>query len=391
MKIKRILLPLLSQAVMPGKVTILYGPRQVGKTTLVSDFLALPETTRQQRFVNADELVYREALSSQDRHRLGELLGENHLLAIDEAQRVPDIGINLKILVDSFPRAAYIATGSASFELANQISEPLTGRTLTYYLYPVSYLEIRNMLGAFEAKSQLERWMIWGGYPAIVVTEAVQLREKLLSELVGSYLYRDLLELEGLRRADKLVDLLRLLAFQIGNEVSLTELAANLALNRQTVERYLDLLEKVFVIFKVRGFSRNLRKEISKTSRYYFFDNGVRNSLIQNFNPLHLRNDVGQLWENFLMVERRKAISYAGRTANSYFWRTYDQKEIDYIEESGGRLTGFEFKWKGKGRKAARREFMTTYPGSEVLTITPENFEAFVSGGGGTGDQVGRS
>jgi uncharacterized protein len=379
MKVKRILLPLLSQTVMIGKVTILYGPRQVGKTTLISDFLALPETTSLQRFINADELVYREALASQDRQRLGELLGENQLLAIDEAQRVPNIGINLKILVDSYPQAAFIATGSASFELANQISEPLTGRTLTYYLYPVSYLEIRNTLGAFEAKSQLERWMIWGGYPAILVTEAVQLREKLLSELVGSYLYRDLLELEGLRRADKLVDLLRLLAFQIGNEVSLTELAANLALNRETVERYLDLLEKVFVIFKVRGFSRNLRKEISKTSRYYFYDNGVRNSLIQNFNPLQLRNDVGQLWENFLMVERRKAINYSGRTANSYFWRTYDQKEIDYIEESGGRLSGFEFKWKGEVRKAVRREFMETYPGSEVMTITPENFEAFVT------------
>jgi uncharacterized protein len=379
MKVKRILLPLLSQTVRIGKVTILYGPRQVGKTTLISDFLALPETTSLQRFINADELVYREALASQDRQRLGELLGENQLLAIDEAQRVPNIGINLKILVDSFPQAAFIATGSASFELANQISEPLTGRTLTYYLYPVSYLEIRNTLGAFEAKSQLERWMIWGGYPAILVTEAVQLREKLLSELVGSYLYRDLLELEGLRRADKLVDLLRLLAFQIGNEVSLTELAANLALNRETVERYLDLLEKVFVIFKVRGFSRKLRKEISKTSRYYFYDNGVRNSLIQNFNPLQLRNDVGQLWENFLMVERRKAINYSGRTANSYFWRTYDQKEIDYIEESGGRLSGFEFKWKGEVRKAVRREFMETYPGSEVMTITPENFEAFVT------------
>jgi uncharacterized protein len=379
MKVKRILLPLLSQTVRIGKVTILYGPRQVGKTTLISDFLALPETTSLQRFINADELVYREALASQDRQRLGELLGENQLLAIDEAQRVPNIGINLKILVDSYPQAAFIATGSASFELANQISEPLTGRTLTYYLYPVSYLEIRNTLGAFEAKSQLERWMIWGGYPAILVTEAVQLREKLLSELVGSYPYRDLLELEGLRRADKLVDLLRLLAFQIGNEVSLTELAANLALNRETVERYLDLLEKVFVIFKVRGFSRNLRKEISKTSRYYFYDNGVRNSLIQNFNPLQLRNDVGQLWENFLMVERRKAINYSGRTANSYFWRTYDQKEIDYIEESGGRLSGFEFKWKGEVRKAVRREFMETYPGSEVMTITPENFEAFVT------------
>lgn len=381
MKIKRILLSTLPNALLPGKVTILYGPRQVGKTTLVSDFLALPETTRRQRFVNADELVYREILASQGRQRLGELLGDNLLLAIDEAQRVPNIGLNLKILADSFPHAAIFATGSASFELANQISEPLTGRTLTYYLYPVSYGEIQATLGAFDAKAQLDRWLIWGGYPAIVVTEAVQLREKLLGELVGAYLYRDLLELEGLRRPEKLVDLLRLLAFQIGQEVSLAELAANLGLNRETVERYLDLLEKVFVIFKVRGFSRNLRKEISKTSRYYFYDNGVRNSLIQNFNPLALRNDVGQLWENFLMVERRKMLNYTGRSANGYFWRTYDQKEIDYIEEAGGRLLGFEFKWKGELRKATLREFLEAYPGSEIQTITPDNFEAFVSPG----------
>lgn len=379
MKIKRILLATLPNALLPGKVTILYGPRQVGKTTLVSDFLALPETTPRQRFVNADELVYREILASQDRQRLGELLGDNLLLAIDEAQRVPNIGLNLKILADSFPHADIIATGSASFELANRISEPLTGRTLTYYLYPVSYGEIQATLGAFDAKAQLDRWLIWGGYPAIVVTEAVQLREKLLGELVGAYLYRDLLELEGLRRAEKLVDLLRLLAFRIGQEVSLAELAANLALNRETVERYLDLLEKVFVIFKVRGFSRNLRKEISKTSRYYFYDNGVRNSLIQNFNSLALRNDVGQLWENFLMVERRKMLNYTGRSANGYFWRTYDQKEIDYIEEAGGRLLGFEFKWKGGLRKATQREFLAAYPGSEIQTITPDNFEAFVS------------
>lgn len=381
MKIMRFLLTTLPDSLLPGKVTILYGPRQVGKTTLVSDFLALPETTRRQRFVNADELVYREALASQDRQRLGELLGENELLAIDEAQRVPNIGLNLKILVDSFPNAAVIATGSASFELANQISEPLTGRSLTYYLYPVSYAEIQATLGAFDAKTQLDRWLIWGGYPAIVTTDAVHLREKLLGELVGAYLYRDLLELEGLRRAEKLVDLLRLLAFQIGQEVSLSELAASLALNRETVERYLDLLEKVFVIFKVRGFSRNLRKEISKTSRYYFYDNGVRNSLIQNFNSLALRNDVGQLWENFLMIERRKALNYLDRSANSYFWRTYDQKEIDYIEEAGGRLFGFEFKWKGELRKATRREFLKAYPGAEIQTITPENFEAFVNPG----------
>lgn len=379
MKIKRILLSILPQAILPGKVTILYGPRQVGKTTLVSDFFALPETTRQHRYINADELVYREALASQDKQRLGQLLGDNKLLAIDEAQRVPNIGLNLKIIVDSFPQAEIIATGSASFELANQIGEPLTGRTLTYYLYPVSYAELQATFGVFESRAQLERWLIWGGYPAIVATEAIQLREKLLGELVGAYLYRDLLELNGLRRADKLVDLLRLLAFQIGQEVSLSELAMNLALNRDTVERYLDLLEKVFVVYKVRGFSRNLRKEITKSSRYYFYDNGVRNSLIQNFNPLALRNDVGQLWENFLMVERRKALSYGGRSANQYFWRTYDQKEIDYIEESGGRLSAYEFKWKGELRRATEREFLEAYPGSEVKTITPDNFESFVA------------
>jgi predicted AAA+ superfamily ATPase len=378
MKIARILLSSLPGLILPGKVTILYGPRQVGKTTLVSDFLALPTTTQKHRLINADELVYREVLSSQARQQLADLLGDNQLLVIDEAQRVPNIGINLKILIDNYPQVSIIATGSASFELANQISEPLTGRTLTYCLYPVSYAEIRQTFGVFEARSWLERWLVWGGYPAIVTTESATLREKLLGELVGSYLYRDLLELDGIRRSEKIVDLLRLLAFQIGQEVSLSELARNLALNHETVERYLDLLEKVFVIYKVRGFSRNLRKEISKTSRYYFYDNGVRNSLIQNFNPISLRNDTGQLWENFLMVERRKALAYAGRSANSYFWRTYDQKEIDYIEETGGRLYGFEFKWKGEMRKAVRREFLEAYPGAEVNTITTENFEKFV-------------
>jgi predicted AAA+ superfamily ATPase len=378
MKIHRKLLSILSKSLLPGKVTILYGPRQVGKTTLVSDLLALPSTTLKQQFINADELVYREALASQDRRQLADLLGDNHLLVIDEAQRVPNIGLNLKILVDNFPHAAIVATGSASFELANQISEPLTGRTLTYYLYPVSYGEIYQTLGAFDAKNGLERWLIWGEYPAMVATDATALREKLLGELVGSYLYRDLLELDGIRRSEKLVDLLRLLAFQIGQEVSVAELATNLALSYGTVAHYLDLLEKVFVIFNIRGFSRNLRKEISKTSRYFFYDNGVRNSLIQNFNPLSLRNDVGQLWENYLMVERRKALAYAGRSVNSYFWRTYDQKEIDYIEETGGKLYGFEFKWKGEIRNATRREFLEAYPGAQIETVTPENFQDFL-------------
>jgi predicted AAA+ superfamily ATPase len=377
MKIQRFLLAQIKASLLPGKVLILYGPRQVGKTTLANDLLAtLPLRSR---FVNADELIYREPLSSQNRQRLGEVLGDSELLVIDEAQRVPDIGINLKILVDSFPRAIILATGSASFDLANKVSEPLTGRTLTFNLYPVSYPEIRQTLGSLEARSQLERWLVWGGYPAIVTTEDPVLREKLLGELVGAYLYRDILEMEGVRRSEKIVDLLRLLAFQIGQEVSIAELATSLMLNRQTVERYLDLLEKVFVIFRVGGFSRNLRKEVTKNPRYYFYDNGVRNSLIRNFNPFALRDDAGQLWENYLTIERRKANQTASRSVNSYFWRTYDRKEIDCVEEHGGRLYGYEFKWgERKIRPATRKEFLETYPGSTLQVVDRENFEAFL-------------
>ncbi|NPV57333.1 MAG: ATP-binding protein [Anaerolineae bacterium] len=343
MKIPRLLLSQIQQALQPGRLVVLYGPRQVGKTTLVKDLME--SSSMRARFVNADEILYWEALASQNRQRLGEVLGDATLLIIDEAQRVPEIGLNLKILVDNYPKVAFLATGSASFDPANKISEPLTGRKLTFILNPISYAEIRQAFGALEARSQLERWLIWGGYPDIVTTEAPALRERLLGELLGSYLYRDILNIDGVRRSDKIVDLLRLLAFQIGSEVSLAELAASLAMSRATVERYLDLLEKVFVIYKVAGFSRNLRKEITKNSRFYFYDNGVRNTLIQNYSPLHLRQDVGQLWENFLMAERRKANQYAGRLANAYFWRTYDQKEIDYLEERAGSLAGFEFKW----------------------------------------------
>jgi predicted AAA+ superfamily ATPase len=377
MKLKRFLLSQIQNSLQPGKVLVLYGPRQVGKTTLAKELIEI--LPLRSKFINADEIVYRDVLASQSRQRLGELLGDSELLIIDEAQRVPEIGLNLKILVDSFPHARVIATGSASFDLANKISEPLTGRKLTFNLYPVSYREIQETIGMIETRSQLERWLVWGGYPAIVTTDEPTLRERLLGELVGSYLYRDILEMEGLRRADKIVDLLRLLAFQIGQEVSMSELATSLGLNRLTVERYLDLLEKVFVIFKVNGFSRNLRKEVTKNSRYYFYDNGVRNSLIQNFNSLSLRNDVGQLWENFLVMERRKANQLAGRAVNTYFWRTYDQKEIDCIEEHGGKLYGYEFKWQsGDIRRAVRQEFLETYPNSELMTISQDNFEEFL-------------
>lgn len=375
MKIERMLQAQLQDMLLPGKVIVLYGPRQVGKTTLARALQK--QVDLRTRFINADELLYRDALSSQNLSTLDEVLADAELLIIDEAQRVPDIGINLKILIDNHPEITILATGSASFELANKINEPLTGRTITFNLYPISYPEIGRSLGSLEARSSLEQWLIWGGYPEIL-TSPVRLRERLLGELVGSYLFRDLLELEGLRRADKLVDLLRLLAYQIGQEVSQAELATALGINRQTVDRYLDLLEKVFVIYRVGGFSRNLRKEIRKTARYYFYDNGVRNSLIQNFNELSLRNDIGQLWENFLMIERRKVHEYAGNSVNRYFWRTYDQKEIDLIEERQGRIFGYEFKWgSGAIKKSTQKEFLSAYPDADLSTVSRENFEDF--------------
>jgi predicted AAA+ superfamily ATPase len=356
---------------------VLYGPRQAGKTTLAKDLIAT--TSLRSKFVNADELLYREALSSQNLKTLNEVLGDAELLVIDEAQRVPEIGLNLKILIDNNPNVTILATGSASFDLANKINEPLTGRKLTFTLYPLSYAELSKTLGILETRNQLEQWLVWGGYPVIATTSDLSLRERLLGELVGSYLYRDILELGEIRRSEKIVDLLRLLAYQIGQEVSMAELATSLGLSRDTVERYLDLLEKVFVIFRVGGFSRNLRKEVTKNSRYYFFDNGVRNSLIQNLNPISVRNDTGQLWENYLMVERRKSNQFAERSVNAYFWRTYDQKEIDYIEEHAGQLNAYEFKWgDGEIKYATRKLFEETYPDAKMQVVNRENFEGFV-------------
>lgn len=377
MKINRALLPQLASTVKPGQVTVIYGPRRVGKTTLVNEFLKT--YSGKYLFLNADELASREILQTQNAQKLGELAQGIDMLIIDEAQRVHEIGLNLKILVDTQPTLKIIATGSASFELANQISEPLTGRKSTLTLFPISFGELADFDGLFEAKNQLEKWLIWGGYPQSITARSKADREQFLGELVGSYLYKDVLEMDSLKRADKIVDLLRLLAFQIGNEVSLAELASNLAINRETVERYLDLLEKVFVIFRVNGFSRNLRKEITKNNRYYFYDNGVRNALIQNYNALNLRDDVGQLWENYIVSERMKINHYHKRHVNSYFWRTYDQKEIDIIEESAGVLSGFEIKWARENvARSTLDEFLDTYPNSTLQLINRENFAEFL-------------
>ena len=376
MLIKRILASKVRRAIEPAKAIILYGPRQVGKTTLLSQLSK--ELNESYLQINGDQLKYREVLSSEDSQKLRELIGNNSLLIIDEAQRVPNIGLNLKIIVDNFPEVKVLVTGSASLDLASKVSEPLTGRKKTFMLYPVSYQEIERWQGSFEARQQLERWLIFGTYPEALIIESRSQRENYLAELVSSYLYKDMLDFGDIKKSDKTVDLLRLLAFQIGQEVAIAELALNLALDRTTVEKYLDLLEKSFVIYKVGGFSRNLRKEIAKTNRYYFYDNGVRNALIENFNDIKLRNDKGQLWENFLFMERLKLNQNLGRRANYYFWRTYDQKEIDLIEEREGKIYGFEFKWQGEMRPIVEKEFTQAYKGAQVKTINTNNFYEFL-------------
>jgi len=377
MLISRILTDQVKKALEPKRVVILYGPRQVGKTTLLEQ---LTKQLNNVQFlkVDGDQLRYRRVLSSENLDELKEFIGDNKLLIIDEAQRVENIGLNLKIIVDNLPQLKILVIGSASLELANKLTEPLTGRKKVFQLYPVSYEEAEEWLGKFETRENLEKLLIYGSFPKVLTLQNKKEREDYLSTLISSYLYRDILDFGGIKKADKIVDLLRLLAFQIGQEVVISELASNLALDRKTVEKYLDLLQKSFVIRKVRGFSRNLRKEIAKTDRYYFYDNGVRNALIENYNDLKLRNDKGQLWENFLFIERLKYLENSGQRANHYFWRTYDQKEIDLIEERQGKIYGYEFKWQGKIKSSTKKEFMENYENSEISTITAENFTDFI-------------
>jgi hypothetical protein len=376
MLIGRILTDQIQKALEPGKVVILYGPRQVGKTTLLSQLTNRLKNGFME--IDADQIRYRQVLSSESLQELKEFIGSHKILIIDEAQRVKNIGLNLKIIVDNIPDLEVLVTGSASLELANKITEPLTGRKEVFQLYPVSYKEIEKWQGRFEAKENLEKLLIYGSFPKVLTIKNKKKREDYLSTLVSSYLYRDILDFGGIKKSDKIVDLLRLLAFQIGQEVAISELASNLALDRKTIEKYLDLLQKSFVIYKVSGFSRNLRKEIAKTSRYYFYDNGARNALIENFNKLNLRDDKGQLWENFLFIERLKYNQNSGRRANYYFWRTYDQKEIDLIEEREGKIFGYEFKWQGKVKSSAKKEFTSAYKNSEVTTVTRNNYTNFI-------------
>ena len=333
----------LEEYLKPNKVLAIFGPRQVGKTTLLKNYLGKLEL--KYKLDSGDNITTQNILGSSDFKKIEEYVQNYRLLAIDEAQKIPNIGQALKIIVDQIPGIFVIATGSSSFELSGQIGEPLTGRKTTLMLYPLSQIELAKQKNPYELKNSLEEYLLFGGYPQVIKTDKKAEKIAVLQELTDSYLLKDILQMERVKGSKILVDLLRLLAFQIGNEVSLTELGTRLGLDYKTVGRYLDLLEKSYVLYNLRGFSRNLRQEVSKKSKYYFLDLGIRNALISNFNTLDLRDDQGKLWENFLVSERLKTQAYLKINANNYFWRTHNGKEIDWIEEREGKLFGFEFKY----------------------------------------------
>jgi len=359
------------------KIIILYGPRQAGKTTLIKELLN--SYNENVLFLNGDDIRTQQILGIANLDKLKQQVGEAKLIVIDEAQRITSIGLTLKLLYDALS-VHIVASGSSSFDLANKINEPLTGRATIFTLYPLSLQEIPVSLPDVSIMARIEEFLRFGLYPKTVILAGEEDKERYLNDLVNTYLYNDILIFETVRKPKKVIDLLSLLALQIGSEVSILELAQNLALSKSVVEKYLDILEKMFIIINIRGFSRNLRKEISKTSKYYFLDLGLRNALINNFNPVGLRADAGAMFENFCIVERLKALKNRGKSANLYFWRTYDQKEIDLIEERGGAFYAYEFKWSKtkKVKSAASYEFTSVYTNSAFSLVGPDNIEEFL-------------
>ena len=361
----------------PQKAIVLYGPRQTGKTTLLQ---ALIKKTGLRTFQSTgDDIKMKELFSVPDFDGLINFAKNYELIVIDEAQNIPNIGLGLKIIIDHVENIKIVVTGSASFELTGQVGEPLVGRKFTYTLFPLSVLELSKYYTPYQLQNELlEELLLFGSYPEVLTAQTREEKREILKEIADSYLLKDILALEKVKSPKILKNLLQLLAWQVGSEVSLTELSNSLNVDYKTVARYLDLLEKTFVIASVRGFSRNLRKEINKKNKYFFVDVGIRNAVIENFNAIDLRNDIGQLWENFVFLERMKTRTYKQIYANQYFWRTWDQKEVDLIEERGGKLYGYEMKWNTRKKIKPPKLWLDTYPEAEFKVITPENYLDFV-------------
>lgn len=367
----RELYPVILDQCFKGKAIILLGARQVGKTTLLRQVIQTAQAEVQ--YLNCDEPQVVEALTNRNLRELVLLVGKAKYIVIDEAQKVNNIGLTLKLIVDNIPDVQVIATGSSAFELRNRLNEPLTGRKFEYQMYPISTNEIYQSSGYVDVKRLLETRLIYGSYPEVLSN--LDNAQSLLLSLSDSYLYKDILTMDRMRKPDVLNKLLQALAFQIGSEVSYNELAQTIGTDSKTVEKYIDLLEKCFIIFRLNGLSRNLRNELKKAKKIYFCDNGVRNAVIQQFAPVALRNDMGQLWENFFISERIKRNHYLGHHCNIYFWRTTSQQEIDYIEESDGQMSAFEMKWNPKKATVKLPEaFLKAYSVKQTAVVTTENY-----------------
>lgn len=366
---------LILKKLQPNKVVILYGARRVGKTMLVKEILA--NVNEPILMLNGDDINVHDKLSIRSIENYKQILGTYKILYIDEAQKIPEIGLKLKLMIDEIEGLRIIISGSSSFDINKNAGEPLTGRKYTFTLYTLSeneYNQVENNINKID--KILER-LVFGNYPELLQLPDRQDKVDYLNEMISSYLLKDILVYEHIKNSQKIFNLLRLIAFQIGEEVSLQELGIQLGISKNTVEKYLDLLSKVFILHKVEGFSRNLRKEITKNSRWYFLDNGIRNAVIANFNPLQARNDIGALWENYMISERLKYQEYRRISSNNYFWRTYEQQEIDWVEERDGSLFGYEFKWKEEKVKIPT-QWKSAYPDASFELININNFSEWL-------------
>ncbi len=370
--IDRIVKKSISDRLFKGKTIIVIGARQVGKTTLIKEVLKGNDFL----FLDGDDPLVKERLTNPNTKEIETIVGNSEVVFIDEAQRVENIGLTAKIIHDQFKNVQLIMSGSSAFELRNQTNEPLTGRKFEYFLFPISYEEYEKSVGYLDAIRDLENRLIYGFYPDVINSRGEE--REILNEISQSYLFKDILSFANIKKPEVLEKILQALAFQVGSEVSYNEIAQLTGVDKNTVSDYIRLLELSYIVYPLTSFSRNLRNEIKTNRKIYFYDNGVRNALIQNFNPIGLRNDVGALWENFLMSERLKRNHYHKQYCNKYFWRTKQQQEIDYVEESDGKITGFEFKWNPKAKTNIPSNFVKTYD-AEVKIISKENFREFVN------------
>lgn len=373
--IKRILEDRITENLIPNKVNLVFGARRVGKTVLMKEIIG--KFSGKYLYLNGEDFDSQSLLEPQSISNYKRLLEGIDLLAIDEAQNIKDIGKKLKLIVDEIPGIKVLASGSSSFDLLNKAGEPLVGRSFNYHLFPFHQAELMQNENALETKRNLEERLIFGSYPEILSLQSIEQKKNYLRDITNAYLLKDILSIDGLKNSKKMTDLLRLIAFQTGNEISYDELGRQLGLSRNTVEKYLDLLSQVFVIYKIGAFSKNLRKEITKSSKWYLYDTGIRNALITDFNPMNIRQDSGQLWENYLMSERLKQSFYLNQHKYFYFWRTYDGQEIDLVENMEGKISAFEFKY---GNKIPRvpAAFKSNYEKATFQVVNPENYLEFV-------------